>query len=191
MSQKRLTQKEIWKDVKNYEGLYQVSNYGRVKSLNFDRIKKEKIMKSYVDKIGYYSIRLCKNGKSKLVRVHRLVAESFLQRPNKNTEVNHIDGNKLNNFVDNLEWVTHKENMIHAFKNNLAQYPPPRYGKANAKSKSVVQYDKNGNKIKIWECTKQAGEILKFNYKHISDVCLGKRKTAGGYIWKYELEGIE
>lgn len=121
---------EIWKDVKEYEGIYQVSNLGRVKALErtwysgrngcTKKTKPEHIMKYRLAKnTGYCLLKLVKNGVEKHVFVHRLVAETFISNPNNLPEVNHIDGNKENNCVDNLEWCTEKENISHAIKNKL------------------------------------------------------------------------
>ena len=115
---------EIWKDIEGYEGLYQVSNLGNVKSLR-KRIDKgkchryfdEKILKPIETNRGYLRVKLCKNRKIKKTRVHRLVAEAFIKRPE--LEVNHIDGNKKNNKAENLEWVTQKENKQHAWITGL------------------------------------------------------------------------
>lgn len=115
---------EIWKDIEGYEGLYQVSNLGNVKSLR-KRIDKgkchryfdEKILKPIETNRGYLRVKLCKDRKIKKIRVHRLVAEAFIKRPE--LEVNHIDGNKKNNKVENLEWVTQRENKQHAWITGL------------------------------------------------------------------------
>lgn len=118
---------EVWKDVKGYEGQYQVSSYGRVKSVPRVIIRSngnpqtisEKILAPIVDKrSGYLKVSLMK-GKLRTCRIHRLVAESFIPNPEGKPEVNHKDGNKQNNTVDNLEWVTESENISHAFANNL------------------------------------------------------------------------
>ena len=101
---------EIWKDIKGYEGLYQVSNKGRVKSLNYRRTGKEKILSSSPNSYGYLIVGLCKNGKQKPFYIHRLVAEAFLTNPNNLLEVNHKDENKENNHVENLEWCDRKYN---------------------------------------------------------------------------------
>ena len=117
---------EIWKDVVGYEGLYQVSNLGRVKSV--DRYKdnhgtkqlvKEKIKTTRKDKQGYLLLDLYKNNKKKTVRVHRLVAMAFIPNPQNKETVNHIDGNKENNTVENLEWATQKEQNEHIYATGL------------------------------------------------------------------------
>ena len=110
---------EIWKPIKGYEGLYEVSNLGRVKSLNRYHHRHENILKNKITKDGYYETTLVKNGKSKFIRSHRLVALTFIDNPLNKTEVNHKDGNKLNNFVGNLEWVTSSENQLHAYRTGL------------------------------------------------------------------------
>ncbi len=123
---------EIWKDVEGYEGYYQVSNFGRVKSLkrtvkrrnNYDLNIKERIKPGQLDKAGYYRLSLCKYGITKTKKVHRLVAEAFLEKRKGADHVNHIDGNKINNFKDNLEWCTNIENLKHAYDNGL--YTPPK-----------------------------------------------------------------
>ena len=113
---------EIWKDIPNYEGVYKVSNLGNVKSFN-NRIKDKNpiILKQTIDrKNGYLTVSLSKNGKKKIYRVHKLVASIFIDNFNNYPVINHKDGNKLNNCVDNLEWCTYKQNIIHSWKNGLS-----------------------------------------------------------------------
>ncbi len=111
-------EQEIWKDIDGYEGIYQISNLGRLKSLerkiNYgNRILKEKILKSPVANIGYCMVNLYKDNSRKLVLIHRLVAVAFIPNPKNKLEVNHIDSNKLNNKAENLEWATKRENLTH------------------------------------------------------------------------------
>lgn len=118
---------EIWKDIKGLEGSYQVSNLGRVKSLarvikrsdNKIQTFKERILKVLPDNNGYSRVSLPINGKQTKVRIHRLVAKAFIDNPDNRLQVNHIDGNKSNNHITNLEWCTTKENVIHAYKIGL------------------------------------------------------------------------
>ena len=160
--------KEIWKDIKGYENKYQISNLGRVKSLNYLRTKKEKILKSHFDKDGYLILNLCKNGKIKNVRVHRLVAEAFLSNPRNYNVINHKDENKQNNNINNLEWCSMKYNNY--------------YGSHLEKiKKKVICVELN----KKFESILEASKILKINKSDICACCKGKLKTAGGYHWKY------
>lgn len=114
---------EIWKDVKGFEGLYQVSNLGRVKSYDFyrngNKLYKGKILKGHINNVGYLCFDLYKDKKRKNLKCHRLVAENFIECEDKELWINHKDGNKLNNHFSNLEWVTPKENSIHAFDRRL------------------------------------------------------------------------
>ena len=144
---------------------------GRIRSLKFGR---EKILKQTKSKYGYLVVGLYKNGKHKLFRVNRLVAEAFIPNPENKPEVNHKDTNKLNNRADTLEWATRSENQLHAFKNKL-QIPI---------TKIILQYDLKGNFIKEWESMAEARRQT--NISHICCCCKGQRKTAGGFIWKYK-----
>ena len=199
---------EIWKDIKGYEGLYQVSNLGRIKSLerksktkgNVEYIKKEKVLKERFSN-GYVSVILYKNGTKKNFRVHRLVAKAFLVNPKNLPQINHINFNRSDNRIENLEWVTAKENIQHNFKNGNvekiiknAKSVGKRYGgnknattKAKLRlSKKVYQIDKNtGQIIKVWDSAKDVERILKIPNTNISRCCLKKCMTAGGYIWKH------
>ena len=125
---------EVWKDIAGYEGAYQISNLGRVKSLprQGTRSTKEKIRAISLTHDGYERIRLIFKGKDETKRVHRLVAEAFIPNPEKKETVNHIDGNKLNNSVSNLEWTDRHEQMHHAYKNNLKK---PMGGSSNGNAK--------------------------------------------------------
>lgn len=119
--------KEIWKPIRGHEGLYAVSNLGRVKSLSTWMTTKggglrkssSRILKPLSDFDGYYFVTLCKEGRQKHCRIHRLVAEAFLDNPEEWPQVNHVDGNKSNNRVENLEWCTAKENISHSIQTNL------------------------------------------------------------------------
>lgn len=125
MTEKAKVTREEWRDIKGYEGLYQISEFGKVKSLERKvngpkglRIVEEKILKPYIG-TGYKKVHLSKSGKGKQISVHRLVATNFIREPVGREVVNHIDGNKLNNHYSNLEWCTYRENNQHARENGL------------------------------------------------------------------------
>ena len=159
---------EIWKDIPDYEKLYQVSTLGRIKSLYSN-----KILKPNIDKDGYYRYALCKNKKRKDYYGHRLVALTFIPNLYNYQQVNHIDGNKQNNCINNLEWCTCKENVIHSIE------------KLNKRKKEVSKYDMNNNYIETYNSIKIASEINDIKAQNIWRCCKNIRPTAGGYIWKY------
>ena len=180
---------EEWRDIKGYEGLYQVSDMGRVKSLERVIIRKngtklpvkERILKSGIDKDGYLRVALGNSkGKRKLFLVHRLVCKAFHENPENKPCVNHIDENKTNNTASNLDWCTVVENLNYGTRNVRS---------AKTRSKPVGQYTRNEELIRVWQSTNEVERQLGFNHSHISKVALGKRKTAYGYVWKYIEEG--
>lgn len=114
---------EVWKNINGYEGLYQISNNGRVKSLPKlagKSWRKEKILKTYLDKDGYVKVILCKENKTKFLSVHRLIAEAFIPNPNEFPQINHKDENKQNNSLENLEWCTCKYNINYGTRTERA-----------------------------------------------------------------------
>lgn len=173
--------KEVWKDVKGYEGLYQISNFGNVKSfIGYDHSKKKYVKREKIltPSIGEYKkVQLFKNKKRSTYYIHRLVAQSFVPNPNNYRIVNHKDENKYNNYADNLEWCTHQENMNYGTKQNKHSNKISKY--------YVMQYDLDGNLIKKWNNLREIS--LNTNYKRasISYCCRKKRKTAYGYKWEY------
>ena len=175
-----MTKEEIWKDIKGYEGLYKVSSEGRVKSLEriiVDSIGRkrtinERILKNSLKNCGYIYVNLYNGGK----RVHRLVAEAFIPNPEDKPEVNHKDEDKTNNCVENLEWVTAKENANFGTRNVRV---------AKALSKPVAQYTKDEELIKVWSSINEAGCQLGISQGNISLAAQGKQNTCGGFVWKY------
>ena len=180
---------EIWKDIEGYEGLYKVSNYSRIKSLgNGDsNASVEKILKAHPDGGGHLKVNLNKKGKIKQVFCHVIAAIHFIPNPDNKNQVHHIDGNKLNNHIDNLMWVTHKEHF------NFHPDIHIKAGKAAAifniknKSKAVNQYDLQGNFIKTWQSVREIERELGYRHQNIISCCNCKPhfNTAYGYIWKY------
>jgi hypothetical protein len=168
---------EEWRDVVDYEGLYQVSNIGGVKS-----IRRDKILTPKHNHDGYLRIQLWRKQNVVFISIHRLVAEVFIENPENKPFVNHINGIKSDNRVENLEWVTQSENINHAWKNGLSK--PQINGKH---SKAVDQLDLNGNYIKTFPSTMEVERQLGIPHSQISNVCKGKKNynTAGGFKWKY------
>ena len=176
---------EIWKDIEGYEGLYQVSNKGRVKSLNYGRTGKEKILRPGKNNDGYLIVILYKNGKKKNFRIHRLVAKAFLTNPNNLLEVNHRDENKENNHVENLEWCDRKYNINYGSRTERSS--ESRKGKKHKKHKLKKQIlcVETGE---IFDTSQDVINIM-FNGKgyssHIRANICGQRKSAYGYHFKY------
>lgn len=166
---------EIYKDIEGYEGLYQVSNLGNVKSLKNNKTKKEKILKPAI-RNGYKKVDLRKNKTKKTYSIHRLVAQAFIENPNNYPCINHKDECKTNNVVSNIEWCSYKYNS--------------NYGScikriAKALSKKVYQYSKEGELIAVWESTMECGRNG-FKQSSVVSCCNGERKSHKGYIWSYK-----
>ena len=176
---------ELWKDILEYEGLYQVSSQGRVRSVsrwNVDRLGRKRFLRGKVLSPsrmhnGYFALVFKKNGKSALKLVHRLVAEAFIDNPIDKPQVNHINEIKSDNRVENLNWVTGKENV---------NYGTCIKRRAKKKNKPVLQYALNGGFIKRWDSARCAESHLKIWNQDISKCCNGKRKSAGGFNWRFE-----
>jgi len=146
---------EEWKDIEGYEGHYQVSNFGRVKSLISNKIRKNTIDKSH----GYEITGLRKNMNSKTFLIHRLVAKHFVKKEKSYFKVvNHKDGNKRNNFASNLEWTSHSLNSSHAFENGLLKSPLLKPGKENPNTKGGISVFKDGEFIKTLYGAKEISE---------------------------------
>ena len=171
---------ETWKSIAGFEGLYEVSNQGRVKSLKYG---KERILKPRKNACGYLHVGLHKDGHEKTVKIHRLVAEAFIPNPNNLETVNHKDEVKTNNVADNLEWMSQKDNnnygsrTIRAAKANINH---PSF------SKKVQMFDKKtGELLATFPSTMEAERVTGIDHSHIPTCCKGKYKSAGGYIWRY------
>lgn len=171
---------EIFRDVKGYEGLYQISNLGNIKSLQKSRRlnKKERLLTPYKNKNGYLWVVLSKDKKLKRYSIHRLVASAFIDNPNNYPQVNHKDENKSNNRVSNLEWCDCKYNNGYGTKKERL---------SKIKSKPILQYSKQGDFIKRWNNTLEIERELNIYHNLISKCCKGQFKNAGGYVWKYEV----
>lgn len=172
---------EIWKDIEGYEGIYQVSNYGRIKSLHNKFGKKELIMQTHKKRNGYNQIRLKNKGTVKDCIIHRLVAKAFVPNPNNLPCVNHINEKKQDNRAENLEWCTVAYNNVYG----------TRIERVKAKtSKPVYQYTIDGKLVKIYKSLAEASKINNCSRGNISQCCLGSYKTSHGFVWRYESEVV-
>lgn len=188
---------EIWKDIK-FDNSYEISNKGNVLSKYsyygnkyLSKIDNPHLLKLTIHNNGYRMVNI----KGKKYLVHRLVAQAFIPNPNNYPCVNHIDGNKLNNNADNLEWCTYKHNWKEAVKLGLIK---PNYNSSinKIRAKKISQYDLNNNFIKEFNGSVEAEKELKnngikVNNANIRKVCNGERKTAGGYKWKWSVKNYE
>lgn len=170
---------EIYKDIKGFEGLYQVSNMGNVKSLYYN-----KLLTICKQNNGYTYVCLWKHSKETKGLIHRLVAEAFLPNPDNLPQVNHINEDKTDNKVENLEWCDAKYNSNYGTRKQ--RISKNKIGINNPLSKQVLQYSKDGEFIKEWVCAYEVQRELKISQSHISKCCRGTQKTSGGYIWKYK-----
>jgi len=187
------TQEEVWKDAIGYEGYYKVSNIGRVMGIKkFPSKPDNRIAKGSISKHGYHYVHLRKDTKSKNKKVHIMVAEAFIPNLENKPHINHIDGDKMNNSVNNLEWCTPLENNRHALKTGLRRIDLNQLSKAQAISaekskKPVKQFDSEGNYIRTFESLKEASEHIGANGTGgIVNACKGKYKTSSGYKWAYD-----
>lgn len=170
---------EVFKDIPNYGGRYQVSNYGRVWS-----VIKSQFVKQHINNDGYCQVRLYfGDGRKKHEMVHRLVALAFLPNPNNLPQVNHKDENKENNYVENLEWCTASYNNSYGTRLERVSNTNKTNGK---RKKPVLQYDLQGNFVKEYPSAKEAEIENNIAKGHITKVCKDERKSAGGFIWKYK-----
>lgn len=170
---------ELWSDIEGYEGLYQVSTYGNVRSLIDSHQNKRsvpKILKAGNNGKGYLLVYLSKDGKRKMFKVHRLVAQAFLYCKDRDSlDINHKDENPTNNRIENLEYCTRGYNINYGNRNQRV---------AEKKSKQVNQLTLSGDLIKTWTSAREAGRNG-FNVGNISSCCNGKLKTHAGFKWQY------
>ena len=184
---------EIWKPVMGYEGLYECSNLGNIRSLWFG---KEKTMKLRTDRDGYLLVNFHKGKKQTTYKVHRLVAEAFIPNPENKPEIDHINTDKTDNTVwlnedgsvnydkTNLRWATKFENMNNPVTTNRMSTAKKNQEKGNHQT-PIIQYDLNGNFIKQYPTIKEASMETGTYKKSISSCASGRYKTAGGFKWKY------
>ena len=172
---------ELWKDIDGFVGKYQISNMGRVRSLHWN---KEIILKGGISKFGYRRVVLTNNNYRKYYAIHRLVALAFIPNPENKPEVNHKDENKLNNRVDNLEWVTCKENIQWGTSLEKRAFSQRK----TQATKAVYQFDKSLNLINVFPSRNEAARVLGIQKSGIGHACNHSKgfPTYKGYIWRYE-----
>lgn len=187
---------ETWKNIE-WAKNYQISNYGRVKSLGridvhtrnskkITRRKIEKILKNIKNGCGYLQVNL-HDKKSKICLVHRLVAIHFIANPKNKPQVNHKDGNKTNNNVSNLEWATVSENGLHGYEElNYKAWHKGNTGKNTPTAKPIIQKDLKGRVLRRWDCAMDAVREFGFGSSGITRTCQGKQRSHHGFLWKYE-----
>lgn len=183
---------EVWKEVKGFEGLYEVSNKGRVRSLDrmvrnreHDYHAKGRILKLYTKSSGYVFVRLADNGKIKTLYVHRLIAEAFLLNPSNQSQINHKDENKANNLLENLEWCSASYNINYGDRSMKVTRTKNKNGSIGAE-RQVVKYDLNDRFLEEYASVKIAAENNGVFRSNIYKCCCGKYKQTGGFKWKFK-----
>lgn len=175
---------EIWKPIKKYEGWYEISNLGRVRSLDrfvnhsnkgFKSFRKGKIISPGKTKDGYLFVNISKNQKSQNLRINRLVAQTFIPNPNNYPQVNHKDEDKTNNKASNLEWCTAKYNDNYGARNKKV---------AKKRGKKVIQLTLDGQVVHVWPSAHECARAG-FSYGNVCACCRGERNMHKGYRWKY------
>lgn len=173
---------EMWRKVKGYEGLYEVSSTGQVRSIGRNTTRGKMLSPAKIE--SGLQVVLRDKGRDKNYLIHRLVAEAFIPNTENKKTVNHIDGNRYNNSLSNLEWATHSENIKHSHEVLDREYQA--YGENNANSLTVSQYDKKGRLWGVYGSVNEAARQNDISFSNIAKCARGERQTAGGYIWKYE-----
>ena len=179
--------KEVWKDIQGYEGLYQVSNLGNVKSLNYNRTGEERIITPVKSGRGYLCVSLYKNGIHKKFLIHRLIAQVFIENPENLPQVNHIDENKRNNRVENLEWCTNKYNVCYGTRNER-MLKTRKLRNCKKTERQVLQFTKDGKFVNEFPSIHEAKRCTGIYQSRICYCCKNIKgyNSAGGYIWKYK-----
>lgn len=180
---------EVWKDIVGYEGLYQVSDKGNVRSLSWKHTGETKNLFLKPTKDGYRQVELAFTGKAKMFLVHRLVAQAFIPNPEELPQINHKDFCRANNSVDNLEWCTALYNVHYSAEHNKLTKGCPRNGKL--KTLKINQLSLSGELIKVWDCSQTVFKETGMSSWSISQCCRGKRHTAYGYKWQYAIGNNE
>ena len=182
---------EVWKDIHGYEGLYQISNLGNVKSLNYGNHGYSQNLVPKVNNSGRLWVELANKGNKKPMLIHRLVAMAFIENPNKYPQINHKDENPRNNIVENLEWCTNQYNVQYTVDRHPEWFRnggnPGRPRKGKYKHYEINQIDANGNVIRKWPNARTIFVQTGMSDWSISECCRGNRKQAYGFRWQYAI----
>ena len=168
---------EVWKDIEGYEGRYQISNLGNVKSLNYRKTGIERLLTPKINKSGYKWVELSNGKATKPLLIHRLVAMAFLSNPNDYPEINHKDENPLNCEVNNLEWCTHLYNVRYSSEKHK--------GRKKSIKQPINQFTLDGTLINTWDGYLILYKMFRYKGTSIKECCEGKRKTAYGFKWEF------
>ena len=181
--------KEIWKDIEGFEGKYQVSNLGNVKSLNYNGTKFARNLRPKKNMNGYLWVDLWENGVPNHFLIHRIVAMTFIDNPNNYPIINHKDENPLNNTVDNLEWCDYSYNVIYSLerkgKRNNTTRKYTRRKNRDLRNKHIIQKTKDNRFVREWKDLGEIDCLTDMRRWPISECCSGNRKTAYGYKWEF------
>lgn len=171
---------EEWRNIEGFEGFYQVSNQGNVRSLNYHNWGIAKNLTPVIDRYGYERVCMCKNGKQFNRQVHRMVAQAFIDNPTSLPQINHINEIKTDNRVENLEWVSAKDNANHGTRNHRMSR-----SKQNKNCKALIQLDKQGSEIRRWVSFMEVNRVLGYDVGFLARCCKGRCETAYGFKWQY------
>lgn len=169
--------REVWEDIDFTNGMYKASSKGRIKSTGKNKTQ-NKVLKDLITKKGYSEVCMC----GKRYRTHRIIAQVFIPNPNNLPQVNHIDGNKLNNCIDNLEWCTNEYNHKHKCEHGL-NISPENSGRPKRKVEKINMY--TNKVIETYDSIASAGRLNNLSAGNIRQVCIGKRNHCGGYFWNF------
>lgn len=171
---------EQWKQVKGFEGIYEVSNFGNVRSLHYRNWNIVKNLTPFINRDGYKRVCLCRSGKQLNMFVHRIVATAFIENPDNLPQINHLNEIKTDNRVENLAWCSAKENVNHGTRNERMSK-----AKLNTNCKAIIQLDAQGREIRRWVSLMEVNRAFGYDVGFLGRCCKGRCEKAYGYKWRY------